>query len=198
MFDAQGEMMARKDLERETERPRYYSQFWLDVAAGRRVIGGGKGTQEAEEGESAEAEGAPEITSKSGKAAKGSAAQPVVEAEPTTRRPTPPAVHQPLRLSEAESLADLAAAAGLIDIDADEEAGQPEEGNIIEDREPLPGTDLDLDAEPEEEVYSYTDVYADEEEEEEEEEEDSWPSSRRGKKHKKQEKPRRRERGRDF
>ena len=37
--DAQGEMMARKDLEKETERPRYYSQFWLDVAAGRRVIG---------------------------------------------------------------------------------------------------------------------------------------------------------------
>ncbi len=31
--------MTRKDSERDAERPRYYSQFWLDVAAGRRVIG---------------------------------------------------------------------------------------------------------------------------------------------------------------
>jgi hypothetical protein len=197
MFDAQGEMMARKDLERETERPRYYSQFWLDVAAGRRVIGGGKGAQESEEGE-AEVEAAPDMTAKSGKATKGSAPQPVVEAEPAARRPTAPAAHQPLRLSEAESLADLAAAAGLIDIDADEEAGQPEEGDAIEDMEPLPATDVDLDMEPEEEVYSYTDVYADEEDEEDEDEDEGWPSSRRAKKHKKQEKPRRRERGRDF
>lgn len=30
--------MTRKD-EKDTERPHYYSQFWLDVAAGRRVIG---------------------------------------------------------------------------------------------------------------------------------------------------------------
>ncbi len=29
--------MTRKDSERDAERPRYYSQFWLDVAAGRRA-----------------------------------------------------------------------------------------------------------------------------------------------------------------
>ncbi len=34
--------MTRKD-DKETERPHYYSQFWLDVAAGRRVIGTPKG-----------------------------------------------------------------------------------------------------------------------------------------------------------
>ncbi len=32
--------MARKDIEKDSDRPHYYSQFWLDVAAGRRTIGG--------------------------------------------------------------------------------------------------------------------------------------------------------------
>ncbi|HLX39486.1 MAG TPA: hypothetical protein VKR42_03100 [Ktedonobacteraceae bacterium] len=31
--------MARKDSEKDADRPHYYSQFWLDVAAGRRIIG---------------------------------------------------------------------------------------------------------------------------------------------------------------
>lgn len=31
--------MTRKDSEKDADRPHYYSQFWLDVAAGRRVIG---------------------------------------------------------------------------------------------------------------------------------------------------------------
>src|SRR5258708_14923775 len=31
--------MTRKDSEKDSERPHYYSQFWLDVAAGRRIIG---------------------------------------------------------------------------------------------------------------------------------------------------------------
>src|SRR5258708_10471534 len=38
--------MTRKDSEKDAERPHYYSQFWLDVAAGRRVIG----TPKIEEG----------------------------------------------------------------------------------------------------------------------------------------------------
>lgn len=33
--------MTKKD-EKDADRPHYYSQFWLDVAAGRRVIGGPK------------------------------------------------------------------------------------------------------------------------------------------------------------
>lgn len=40
--------MARKDSERDVERPRYYSQFWLDVASGRRVIGTPRTDEEAE------------------------------------------------------------------------------------------------------------------------------------------------------
>ena len=38
--------MSRKDSEKEAERPHYYSQFWLDVAAGRRIIGTPKGDNE--------------------------------------------------------------------------------------------------------------------------------------------------------
>src|SRR6266571_2516005 len=38
----QSKLMTRKDSEKDAERPHYYSQFWLDVAAGRRVIGAPK------------------------------------------------------------------------------------------------------------------------------------------------------------
>ena len=40
--------MTRKDSEKESERPHYYSQFWLDVAAGRRVIGAPKPNEDGE------------------------------------------------------------------------------------------------------------------------------------------------------
>jgi hypothetical protein len=45
-------MTTRKDNEKDTERPHYYSQFWLDIAAGKRVIGGPK----PEDGEAIETE----------------------------------------------------------------------------------------------------------------------------------------------
>ena len=34
--------MTRKESEKDSERPHYYSQFWLDIAAGKRTIGGPK------------------------------------------------------------------------------------------------------------------------------------------------------------
>lgn len=46
-------MMTRKDSEKEADRPHYYSQFWLDVAAGRHVIGAPK---PGDEGDIAEPE----------------------------------------------------------------------------------------------------------------------------------------------
>jgi hypothetical protein len=39
--------MTRKETEKDSDRPHYYSQFWLDVAAGRRIIGAPK-TEENE------------------------------------------------------------------------------------------------------------------------------------------------------
>jgi hypothetical protein len=40
--------MTRKDSEKDSERPHYYSQFWLDVAAGRRTIGAPKTGEDAD------------------------------------------------------------------------------------------------------------------------------------------------------
>ena len=45
---SQSKLMTRKDSEKDSERPHYYSQFWLDVAAGRRVIGAPKPNEEAD------------------------------------------------------------------------------------------------------------------------------------------------------
>jgi hypothetical protein len=44
--------MTRKETEKDSDRPHYYSQFWLDIAAGRRTIGGPK----PEDGEGIEPE----------------------------------------------------------------------------------------------------------------------------------------------
>jgi hypothetical protein len=40
--------MTRKDSEKDSERPHYYSQFWLDVAAGRRIIGAPRPNEETD------------------------------------------------------------------------------------------------------------------------------------------------------
>jgi hypothetical protein len=43
--------MTKRDNEKDSERPHYYSQFWLDVAAGRRIIGTPKPNEEGEQTE---------------------------------------------------------------------------------------------------------------------------------------------------
>jgi hypothetical protein len=43
--------MMKRDSEKDSERPHYYSQFWLDVAAGRKVIGGPRTSEELETAE---------------------------------------------------------------------------------------------------------------------------------------------------
>src|SRR6266550_1573662 len=40
--------MTRKESEKDSDRPHYYSQFWLDIAAGRRTIGGPRPNDEAD------------------------------------------------------------------------------------------------------------------------------------------------------
>lgn len=45
-------IMTKRDNEKDSERPHYYSQFWLDVAAGRRIIGAPKPNEEGEQTES--------------------------------------------------------------------------------------------------------------------------------------------------
>ena len=57
--------MTRKDSEKDSERPHYYSQFWLDIAAGRRVIGGPRPNEEADIEQDLEAE--PPVLRKTGR-----------------------------------------------------------------------------------------------------------------------------------
>ncbi len=40
--------MTRKESEKDSDRPHYYSQFWLDIAAGRRTIGAPKTNDEVD------------------------------------------------------------------------------------------------------------------------------------------------------
>jgi hypothetical protein len=185
----------RKDTEKDVERPRYYSQFWLDVAAGRRVIGTGKGTLETDDGELAEQETAPESVIKATPVApRGTPPPPAPAAEPPGRL-TAPAAHQPIHLSGRESLDELAAAIGMEDIGEDEEVpeltgsrasagSQVVEPEVVE---PVEAEEQPADSQ------NFADLY-----EEEEEEEEGWSPRRGGKKPKKPEKPRRREKGRDY
>src|SRR5215472_5758736 len=52
--------MTRKDSEKEADRPHYYSQFWLDVAAGRTTISSSKDVDEIDLAE-VEEESEPEL-----------------------------------------------------------------------------------------------------------------------------------------
>ena len=52
--------MTRKDSEKEADRPHYYSQFWLDVAAGRTTISSSKDVDEIDLAE-LEEESEPEL-----------------------------------------------------------------------------------------------------------------------------------------
>jgi hypothetical protein len=151
--------MTRKDSERDAERPRYYSQFWLDVAAGRRVIGTPK-TDEGVEGFEPET---PEtsVTRKAGRN-NSSATDGYREAFSRTAvepAPVPDEVIEPESELEDE----------LID-----EVDDLDIPNIVvdEDYTPDTATSSEEEEEPGEDFYD--------EDEEEEEEESGW--SGRGRK----------------
>jgi hypothetical protein len=161
--------MTRKDSEKDAERPHYYSQFWLDVAAGRRVIG----TPKTEEGaDQAEAE------------------TPVPEPTPLRKagRTSTAAVADGYKETRLQSVAEPAFEP------EEEDYVEPEQEEValadtVEDLE-LPTLDVDetfedadisdLGLNPEEEESEDED-YFDDEEEEEEEEEDEWAARGRKK-----------------
>jgi len=169
--------MSRKDSEKEAERPRYYSQFWLDVAAGRRVIGAPKPDEEADEAEAETPVPEPTPLRRAGRASaapamdgyKETRAQTVAEPEPAPVEFTEPEFTEPEE--EEFELAN--------DVD------DMELPNIVVD-DTLDDTslsDLDYLPEPEEEEEEEPELEDEEEffdEDEEEEDEDSW--SARGRK----------------
>jgi hypothetical protein len=162
--------MTRKDSEKEAERPHYYSQFWLDVAAGRRVIGTPKTEDGADQAESETPVPEPTPLRKAGRnstatVADGyrethlpSVAEPAVEPEEDYVEPEQDEVELPDTVDDLE----------LPTLDADE---------TFEDAEI---SDLDLNPEEEEEESEDED-YFDDEEEEEEEDEDGWAARGRKK-----------------
>lgn len=132
-----GGVMTRKDSEKDAERPHYYSQFWLDIAAGRRVIGGPK----PEDAEAAEPEALEPVPLR--KAVRGSAealketrasavAEPEVEEEEEFEQDnTVDEGEIPDIVSEEES--DLAAEAA--EEDYAEEELEPEDEEFFDEDE---------------------------------------------------------------
>ena len=153
--------MTRKDSERDAERPRYYSQFWLDVAAGRRVIGTPKIDEEAEGFEPETPETG--VTRKTGRI-NSSAADGYRDAFSRTAvepQPAPDKVIEPESELEDE----------LID-----EVDDLDIPNIVVDEDYTPDTGLSSEEEEE-----FGEDFYDEDEEEEEEEESGWSSRGRKK-----------------
>src|SRR6266566_4264887 len=146
--------MTRKESEKDAERPHYYSQFWLDVAAGRRVIGAPKPEEGADLSEVETQEPEPTPLRKAGR---GSVA-PITDGYKEMR--TQPVVEPEYGLEEF----------------AEPEEEEIELTNEVDDLE-LPNIVVDDTLED----TSISDLdYPPEEEEEEEEDEDSW--SARGRK----------------
>jgi hypothetical protein len=149
--------MSRKDIEKDADRPHYYSQFWLDVAAGRTVIGAPKVEEEAE----------------------------LAEAELEMPEPTPLRKAGRGTASATDGYKPTRAQAVVEPAFAPEEFAEPEENefeqayevddlelpNIVveetEEETTIPPEEEEAEEEEEEELFY-------DEEEEEEEEEDSW------------------------
>ncbi len=153
--------MTRKESEKDSERPHYYSQFWLDVAAGRRVIGTPKPSEELDAAEIEVSDVTP-----SRRAGRASIQEDEDELYPSSRR-SGEIVHP---------VADVGAADDefpeLEEDFASDEEGQGMQDTIVEDAD-IPDMDLSPIEEEEEE-----DLYDEEEEgeegEEEEEEDIGW------------------------
>jgi hypothetical protein len=182
--------MTRKDSDKESERPHYYSQFWLDVAAGRRVIGT---PRTGEESEPAETETPEPVLSR--RAARTSGHEDLVDTHVAADGQSEEAIVHP----EAEPEAPV----------EEEEYSEPEEEEIeepaldevvpefdedIAEEEPVADTvededipDMDLSPIDEEE-----DIF--DEEEEEEDEDMGWGRGRKKAKPGRQVKPPKRSR----
>lgn len=209
--------MTRKEPEKETERPHYYSQFWLDIAAGRRAIGTKVAAEVEDDSERDGAESARgSRNSRAGSTLSASGAATASMPPATTIPGMPgtadqrriPAIPEPIR-GGLSSLVDLDL---VIEKDDKEEL---EEEDILEEEAAdtaSPLADIAIGADLED-----LDILEEEEKEEEEldfedalfgeDEEDEWgiPRTRKPSKsnppHKKPDKksgPRRRERGREF
>jgi len=154
--------MTRKDSEKDAERPHYYSQFWLDVAAGRRVIGTPKTEEGADQTEAETPVPEPTPLRKAGRNSTATAADGYKE---TRIQSVAESAFEPEEEDYVEPEQDEVELPDTVDdlelptLDADE--AFDEEADLS-----------DLDLNPEEEEVEDEDYFDDEEEEEEDE--DEW------------------------
>jgi len=195
--------MIRKDLAADLDRPRYYSQFWIDVAMGKRDVTTASATETVAPVDEVD-EPAFEVQ-----------AEPEFEPEPLPIRAVPAPSMPPKKKPEKEkkepARSALTSLADLANIDMLMKSSAEMEGDEIPDIEAGPTSDLapiitDFDvseAEDEEPAYA-----TDEQEEVfddadfDEDEEDEWGNTRKPSKPQKQqrrrERPDRPDRGRSF
>ncbi len=147
-----GGIMTRKDSEKDADRPHYFSQFWLDIAAGRREIGGPR-PEDAEADELDVPEPAP-----ARKAGRTSAA--------SLRETRASAIVEPAVEEEEFEQEDEVDEDELPNIVLDE-VSEPEEAEIIEEEKIV---EEPVEEEPEEEEFY---------DEEEEEDEEEWGRGRK-------------------
>jgi hypothetical protein len=161
--------MTRKDSEKETDRPHYYSQFWLDVAAGRTVIGAAKVEDETDlvEDETEIPESEPTPLRRSGRNHTAS----VTDGYKATRTHT---VVEPAFVPEKFEESEFDLANDVVDLELpDNVLDETVEETIIPEAGMMPDEDEIEEAEDE--------LFFDEvEDEDEDEDEDGW--SARGRK----------------
>lgn len=161
--------MARKDSEKDSERPHYYSQFWLDVAAGRRVIGAPK------EGDQSEND-LPEPPAPRRSERVTSSAYEDIDSTPASSNGRVETIEHPIVEPQVEEEELIGTASEEVPLEVpllEEEEYQDAE---LEDTD-IPDMDLSPVVEEEEE-----DFFEEDEGEEEEEEEDDLGWSGRGRK----------------
>ncbi len=165
--------MTRKDSEKETDRPHYYSQFWLDVAAGRTTISSVKSEDEADLVEEETDLSEPELEPTPLRRAGRNHGASVSDGHKTTRTPTMvESDYEPKEFEDTEE----------------------KEFNLAEEVEELELPDNVLDEtememfSPEEDIMAEEDVAEEDEDElifedevEEDEDEDDWGSRGRKK-----------------
>lgn len=196
--------MTRKDVTQDIDRPHYYSQFWIDVATGKRDVTAGRvaeaetDVEDIEDELDRDFEPAPV------------AAKPPVKPKPVSKAPEKKP--EPARPT-ITSLADLANIDLLMKSSAEMDSDEvPDiEAGAIGDLGPLgeesaAGTSIEVpdidyvEAEAEAPAFANEDEDFDEdlEYDEEDEDEDGWSSTRKPSKQQKQQQQRRRERRPNF
>ena len=165
--------MTRKDSDKDSERPHYYSQFWLDIAAGRRTIGGPK---PEDEGELLEDSQEPIVLRRPFRSEPEEDLDEVDE--PIGRGERPAVLSRPVADEVSPSLDDLDAEADEVPLAADDTESLAVNDSVEDADIPDFATDED-DVEEEEEADEGEDFY---DEEEEEEDDDGWVAGRGRKK----------------